>query len=154
MLALGLTGCQTERKPSAAALQMSSYFTEPDTARRVSRTLLATYPDHRAADEAVETAKAAGRKLVHPRLLKSAPPAYPFARRLEGRQGGVWVAFILGTDGVPQSVHWIADDRGLSHPSFGEAGEAAVAQWRFEPATIDGVPTRFPMLVPIIFSLQ
>jgi hypothetical protein len=40
------------------------------------------------------------------------------------------------------------------HPAFSDAAIAAVRQWRFEPARLDGRPVAITVVVPVRFALD
>jgi protein TonB len=40
------------------------------------------------------------------------------------------------------------------HPAFSDAAVAAVKQWRFEPARLDGKPVDITVKIPVKFTLQ
>lgn len=63
-------------------------------------------------------------------------PRYPKSLRRAGIAGYAIVYFVIDTDGIPREVQCVE----ASNDAFGEAGVAAVQQWRFRPALKNGVP--------------
>lgn len=78
------------------------------------------------------------------------PPAYPAALGKRGVTGRVELAFVVGTDGKTHDVEVVS----ATHPAFGEAAVAAVAQWIFKPGAIDGQPVNTRMKQPLAFTLN
>jgi TonB family protein len=71
-----------------------------------------------------------------PVLLQSVPPEFPAEARALGLGGDVGLEVTLGTDGTVSDVKVV---RSAGH-GFDEAAVAAVKQFRFSPAEIDGQP--------------
>ena len=92
--------------------------------------------------------------VTYPALVESskAMPAYPEEARQQQLSGNVILEIVVRRDGVPDGI------RVLRMPAGGEwlAGSAveAVSQWRYEPATLDGVPVDTYFTVVIGFVLQ
>jgi len=78
------------------------------------------------------------------------PPSYPEAARRAGAQGTVWLALELDEDGAVIAVRQTVSS---GHAALDEAAAAAARSWRFEPATLDGVPTASCVSVPVRFGL-
>lgn len=72
-----------------------------------------------------------------PELLEFVPAPYPPDAEALGAQGSVLLAIVIGEDGAVTSTKVM--DAG-PHPAFAPAAEAAVRQFRFRPAEIDGKP--------------
>ncbi|PTX98947.1 energy transducer TonB [Opitutus sp. ER46] len=78
------------------------------------------------------------------------PPEYPPLARRDGREGEVHVEFVVDESGrvtEARAVH-------TSDSVFNDAAVRAVSKWRFEPGTVNGVPVRFRMVVPMVFRLN
>lgn len=140
---------EARRKQAVINAAQGKYFTDPDIGRRIMQRAVLLYPDIHAISE---NARAAGRKLTLQRLIKTVPPVYPISARMKGTTGGVWIAFVIGADGVPQRLEWLQDDGAINAPNFAEAAITAVSQWRFEPAKADGEPIPVLTVVPVIFQ--
>lgn len=85
--------------------------------------------------------------VTQPRIIPESRvvPVFPEAARKEGIGGKVILEAVLDEFGV---VRRVSVRRGVpDHVEFEEAAVAAVKQWRYDPATQDGVP------VPIIFNV-
>ena len=74
---------------------------------------------------------------------------YPDAAREHGIQGTVMVATLVRADGTVGATLVI---RG--HPELNAAAVAAVTQWRFQPAIVDGKPVATWRAIPVKFSLH
>src|SRR5690606_31779797 len=71
-----------------------------------------------------------------PRLVQGAAPVYPPAAVLAEIEGSASVLFDLDADG--RVVNAVVEE--ATHPAMGESALAALAQWRFEPARLQGRP--------------
>ena len=71
-------------------------------------------------------------------LVEDAGPAYPEAARAEGIEGWVQLRYDISIDGRVENLKVLES----SPPGvFDAAAMAAVAQWRYRVAVIDGVPS-------------
>jgi TonB family protein len=77
------------------------------------------------------------------------PPQYPDQARERGIDGTVWVRALVGTNGAVQDT-WVA----WSQAYLNEAAVAAVRQWRFKPARLNGEPVAVWVMIPVKFSLH
>jgi TonB family protein len=83
--------------------------------------------------------------------LREAPlPVYPEALAAAGEVGGAILELAIGADGAVQSANLMR----ASHPEFGQAAQAAAAQWKFAPAQKDGVAVASRWRVAINFSVD
>ncbi|MCA8975448.1 MAG: energy transducer TonB, partial [Planctomycetes bacterium] len=78
------------------------------------------------------------------------PPDYPARERALSLEGEVTVGATIDRSGIVIAVRLIASS---AHAGFDRAALAAVRTWRFEPATVDGVPVAEEMPVTIEFRL-
>jgi protein TonB len=104
-----------------------------------------------AAARAAEAGSAAGASLrVEPVLKRNVRPTYPAGALERGVSGSVTVTFIVDEEGKTRDVR--AES---SEPPgvFDLAATSAVRRWRFEPATLDGLPTESQQRVVIRFEL-
>ena len=76
-------------------------------------------------------------------------PVYPAAALRAGIQGRVWVIALADTDG-----RVIEADVLHGVPELDEAALEAVRQWRFAPRLLRGLPCRFRVLAPVVFTLH
>jgi protein TonB len=90
-----------------------------------------------------------GGKVAPPKLVHSVRPEYPEVARMAHLAGVVVLEALVGTDGRVESVK-VLD----ANPVLGQVATDAVAQWRYKPLLLNGVPTRFLVTVTITFSLQ
>lgn len=78
-----------------------------------------------------------------------ARPVYPMELRVAGITGNAIVGFIVDSHGKVRSAYAIR----ATHPEFGEAGVAAVSQWKFEPGRVGGRVVNTRMQVPLYFNI-
>ncbi|MBJ3787101.1 energy transducer TonB, partial [Bacillus sp. OA1] len=71
-----------------------------------------------------------------PRLVQGAAPVYPPAAVLAEIEGSASILFDLDADG--RVVNAVVEE--ATHPAMGESALAALAQWQFEPARLQGRP--------------
>jgi protein TonB len=83
------------------------------------------------------------------KLISSVPPVYPQMARTQRASGDVTIdALIDGTGRVTAT-------RVLSGPALlHDAATNAVRQWKYQPATLNGVPTATHLTVTVQFRLQ
>lgn len=93
-------------------------------------------PEHTNVAPLVEEAPA-GVLTRAPELLQFVPAPFPPEAEAAGASGSVTLSIVIGEDGTVTSTKVI--DPG-PHPAFAPAAEAAVRQFRFRPAEIDGKP--------------
>lgn len=84
-----------------------------------------------------------------PELRKYVPPKFPAYAMKKGREGDVFVQFIVGTDGRVEETTVLRGDDLLR-----AAAIEAVEQWEYEPAMKGGEPVRVRMTVPIRFKMS
>lgn len=73
---------------------------------------------------------------VDPRFADRFQPAYPPSEQREGRDGQVVVRVLVGTDGRVKAIERVS---ATSDAFFAATRRQALSQWRFRPATRDGV---------------
>jgi len=77
------------------------------------------------------------------------PPAYPpYARSLR-IQGNVRVGAVIGKDGVPRNLKILSGD-----PRLIDSALAAIRQWRYSPATLDGEAVESQTEITVSFALN
>ncbi len=79
-------------------------------------------------------------------------PMYPEAARRDMVQGAVILQAIIGADGSVGSITVLREEQ----PDYGfrESAVEAVRQWRYDPATRDGVPVPVYLTINVRFSLE
>ncbi len=89
-----------------------------------------------------------------PRLIPGTRvrPVYPDAARGERRQGKVFLRAIIDEEGRVRAP--VILKVGPGDEDLAAAAIDAVLQWRYEPATLDGVPVPVYMVVTANFSLE
>jgi len=95
---------------------------------------------------------AAGPGVTQPELLKRVEPRLPPAARTLRAASEVQLQLLVGIDGSVEEVRILKVDRpGMG---FEKASEDAVRQWRYKPATKDGVKVRVWIAVRILFKVE
>lgn len=95
-------------------------------------------------DRMVQAHVKAGDKVVYPQLVHSPKPEYPSLPA----SGSVWAVMRVNNKGRVSEVQIIGEAPEL----YTTAIQKALAQWRFEPGKINGIPNEFPMQVKITFT--
>ena len=83
------------------------------------------------------------------RLIHSVQPEYPDVAREAGIQGSVRLEVYVAEDGAVSDARVLAGERILA-----DAALAAVRQWRYQPALLDGKPVRVVTRVKVEFRLD
>lgn len=83
-----------------------------------------------------------------PKPVETPSPGYPKALTDSGMSGDAAIDLVVKADGSVSGARVKSAD----HEAFGEAALAAVKQWRFEPARIDGAPVDRQVTVPFKFA--
>ncbi|MEO8430853.1 MAG: energy transducer TonB [Acidobacteriota bacterium] len=89
-------------------------------------------------------------KVVAPILVSRIEPIYREDSRRKGHQGVSVYEAIISPNGCVGDLNVIQS----SHPDLDITGMAAIAHWRYTPATIDGRPVRVYLTVTVTFSLH
>jgi protein TonB len=89
-------------------------------------------------------------EMVRPVLLHKVSPTYPDVPRKARLEGRVTVQAVIGLDGSVESVEILR----TTNPLFDAAALSAVRQWRYRPATMNGVPVRVYFTVEVGFVLR
>lgn len=93
-----------------------------------------------------------GPGVTPPRLVSQVQPAYTEAGMRRRIQGAVMIEFVVEVDGTPGPMRVT---RSLDAESgLDEAAMVALRQWRFRPATRDGVPVRIVVAATLEFTLR
>lgn len=86
-----------------------------------------------------------------PRVLRGAPPAYPYAAKRRHVEGKVLVRALIQVDGTVTDAAVVE-----SVPSgvFDKAVFKALARWRFKPGMLEGRPVPTWVVIPFEFTLS
>ena len=79
------------------------------------------------------------------------PPKYPRLARRRGYEGLVVLKVDVDEYGRPTTVTMFA---GSGHSLLDKAALRAVRKWRFQPGSIDGIPQKMTIKVPVRFRLD
>jgi TonB family protein len=82
-------------------------------------------------------------------LVQRVAPAYPNSALHESVRGEVRVSATIGKDGIPKNLKTVAGD-----PRLVPAALAAINQWRYRPATLDGEPIETQTTISVSFDLN
>jgi len=83
------------------------------------------------------------------RLLSSVPPMYPQMARTQRVSGDVTIDALIDVNGR------VSATRVISGPTLlHEAAMGAMRQWKYQPATLNGIPTATHLIVTVQFRLQ
>ncbi|HEX6898849.1 MAG TPA: energy transducer TonB [Thermoanaerobaculia bacterium] len=96
--------------------------------------------------------KPVGLEVEKPRIVKQASPEYPKALSVLGAEGWVAVSTIIGVDGRPVSPRIVKIEGG--GPAMAYVAMDSLAQWRFEPAKLDGQPVAVFYVLTVNFKRQ
>jgi TonB family protein len=86
-----------------------------------------------------------------PQCLSCPNPPYPPALERMGVQGEVELEITVDERGQVMNARVVAVN---GDTEFGRAAQKAVRNWRFKPATRDGVPVRATLRQPVLFRLR
>lgn len=129
--------------PSSSAMHDDSYVPAPKVALMAKTA---------AAPELLKPAAALPQapvsKLVPAHLSYRVSPQYPLLQRRFGKEGKVNLRLQVGARGDVEQVEMISGDEG-----FRSAAVAAVKQWRYEPAVLNGKAVASSVEVELRFSL-
>jgi Gram-negative bacterial TonB protein C-terminal len=96
--------------------------------------------------------KPLGLEVVKPRIVKQPRPEYPKGLSLMGAEGWVVVSTIIEPTGRPVSPRVMQIEGG--GPAMAYVAMDSLAQWRFEPAKVDGQPVRVFYVLTVNFKRQ
>ena len=83
--------------------------------------------------------------------LSRIPPLYPMRARRRGVEGWVRVRFIVNEEGRAQDIRIVeSDPKGI----FERSVSRCVAQWRFTPGTVGGIPVKTWVETTVRFDLH
>ncbi len=90
-------------------------------------------------------------KEARPEYLKNDPPEYPRLARRRGYSGTAVIEVLVSRDGRPEEVKLLSSS---GHRLLDESALSAVADWRFQPGTRNGIPVSMRVKFPVRFSLE
>ena len=85
---------------------------------------------------------------------RTLPPRYPIDAVKKHEQGTVYLAVLVGTQGMPLSIKQVHEPGPQPAQDLVNASLQAAAKWRFKPATRDGRPIASWIKVPVTFELD
>jgi TonB family protein len=89
-------------------------------------------------------------RIVAPKLTKKLEPNYPVSALWSRVEGTVILEALIGRNGCIERLHVL---RGLTE-EMNVASVAAISQWKYEPAMLDGKPVRVFLTVTVNFRLH
>lgn len=90
-----------------------------------------------------------GGQVKEAQVLTQTSPEYPLAARQARVQGSVIVLAVVGADGRIKSAKALSGPPLLQNPAA-----AAVRQWLYKPATLNGIPVESETRIELNFTLQ
>jgi len=84
-------------------------------------------------------------------IISSLRPIYPRIARDSGWEGTVIVRTLIDTNGVPSQTKI---RKSCGHPTLDQAAQAAVKNWKFQPAKDGNIPIAQWVDIPIKFDLK
>ncbi len=87
----------------------------------------------------------------HPKVVRKAPPVYPFAAKRKGIRGRVMIRCLIAIDGKARKFEIIES---IPEGVFDDASISAVQKWRFKPGILGGEPVPTWVRIPFKFSLN
>lgn len=82
------------------------------------------------------------------RLVARIPPVYPPELEQRGVEGVVVIRAVISRDGVPLNPHVLNTE---IDPRFAQAALDSVAQWRYQPALLNGQPVEIATTITVEF---
>ncbi len=116
----------------------------------LSGSVLAMPGGHPVAVKASADAQPASQDI---RYNQNLPPRYPIAAVKAMQQGTVYLAVLVGTQGLPLAIRQLREPGPQPSQSLVSSALQSVAQWRFKPGMRDGKPVAGWVKVPITFKL-
>jgi protein TonB len=87
--------------------------------------------------------------MIAPKATYQIEPEFSEKARIEARQGNVGIDLVVGADGLPRDLQIVCS----SAPDRNDNALATLKQWKFAPATKDGVPVASEIVVETSFKL-
>ena len=143
------SGCVSEVE-RAYQVEQNRHFMDADVKMQMRQRAEARFP---AVNAAMRAAYESGQKIITPKLVKTVHPEFPKTKLKSRSQGGVWIAFTLDESGSVVELTPLTDEQAHQDPEFVEAAVRAVQQWKFSPASADGKPMPYLLVVPVLFQM-
>jgi periplasmic protein TonB len=102
-----------------------------------------------AAPQPVPQQPRVGGQVREAQILTQTSPEYPLAARQARVQGSVVISAVVGADGHIKSAKPVSGPPLLQNPAA-----AAVRQWVYKPATLNGIPVESETRIELNFTLQ
>lgn len=93
-------------------------------------------------------------RVICPRRVAGEFPAYPSARRVDGREAVLLVAILIDGDGRLRKVRHAPHPRIAAEKPYVNAALDAIGKWTFSGGSVDGEPAAFVMLQPVAYALE
>jgi TonB family protein len=87
-------------------------------------------------------------------LLTQSKPVYPASAFALGVQDYVQLQAVIGKDGTITSLQVDPNRVGMGNTDLNKAAMDAVQQWRYSPATLNGVPIEIATTITVNFTLD
>lgn len=88
--------------------------------------------------DGVETVVKSSRVFASAKPIVRSAPKFPSAQQRRNKEAWVQVTYCIDESGIPRNVSVL---NSVGGGAFENAAVSSVQQWKFEPATIDGVPS-------------
>jgi protein TonB len=88
--------------------------------------------------------------ITPPFVISRVTPVYPELARRARLEGKVFLEAVVTKDGAVQEIRELRS----SNRMFTEAAIAAVSQWRYQPALMDGRPVAVYITIVVSFDLE
>lgn len=140
---------ETDVSPVEHTVQTAQKMPDQDLSNAMDAS--ETLPETTAPISKQSNVRAAIRKKAVPLYKVNPRPSYPRIAQRRGHTGTVMLMVFVNKNGGAEKLR-IFESSG--YDSLDRAAEKAVANWRFEPGTSDGVPTGMWVKIPITFELK
>lgn len=90
-----------------------------------------------------------GGNVMAARITNEVKPIYPQIAKMAHVQGTVVLHAIIAEDGTIQQLTVIS-----GHPLLRQAALDAVKQWRYQPTTLNGQPTKVDTTIDVVFDMS
>jgi periplasmic protein TonB len=90
--------------------------------------------------------------VINPVKMAGANPSFPNRALEAGISGEVTLSFTVSSSGRVEGITILSEEP--RRYGFARAAQEAIANWTFQPQTIDGVPVAYPARYTISFKLE
>ena len=140
------------KAPGNAARQASAVNSAlPDIANAGSSSSVASLPSNALGGTlaAPPGGVASNSSVIQPKLISTVAPVYPQAATMNGVEGDVRIDAVIGENGHVGAMKILEGPMPLR-----QAAMAAVSQWRYDPAKLDGKSISSHLVVLVHFRLK